>query len=199
MTYKKLATFVAVYFATLFTVHYVHFAYFSVDVVFYGALLDVLFSSALVGGGLFVRGVAGELRGADKAVLLLVGLLGGYGFAITVPTVIDRSLSFYILEKVQQSNDGIKLTSMPDLFRKEYMREHRLVDIRLTEQLESGTIRINENCVRLTPRGEFVASFGRFYRSHFLPERRLIRGEYTDVLTRPYDGKGGPAEKYSCS
>lgn len=34
-----------------------------------------------------------------------------YGFAISVPTVIDRSLSMYILEKLQQRGGGIQLAA----------------------------------------------------------------------------------------
>ena len=66
------------------------------------------------------------------------------------------------------------------------MREHQLVDIRLTEQAESGTIVIEGGCVKLTPRGEKLASFSRFFRQNFLPKRRLLRGEYTDKLTDPF-------------
>jgi hypothetical protein len=66
------------------------------------------------------------------------------------------------------------------------MREHRLVDIRLTEQAESGTIVIEGDCVKLTPRGKRLAAFGQFFRKNFLPKRRLLRGEYTDQLTDPF-------------
>ena len=66
------------------------------------------------------------------------------------------------------------------------MVEHRLIDVRLTEQLASGTIVIKNGCVKLTPKGEYIASFGRFYRQHFLPKQRLLMGEYTADLTNPF-------------
>ena len=75
---------------------------------------------------------------------------------------------------------------MKDVFVNEYVVEHRLVDIRLTEQLESGTIEIRDGCVRLTRKGMHVADLGRFYRKHLLPKRRLIMGKYTDDLTDPF-------------
>jgi hypothetical protein len=103
-----------------------------------------------------------------------------------VPTVIDRSLSFYLLEKIQQRGGGIKEDAFEQLFTQEYVKEHRLVDVRLTEQLESGTIEIKNGCVLLTQKGERVAAFGRYYRTHWLPKQRLLMGQYSDDLTDPF-------------
>jgi hypothetical protein len=100
--------------------------------------------------------------------------------------VIDRSLSFYILEKIQQRGGGIRLDRMEDVFTREYVKEHRLVDVRLTEQQESGTIVIANGCVKLTERGVRLAAFSRYFRTHFLPKQRLLMGEYSDDLTDPF-------------
>jgi hypothetical protein len=43
------------------------------------------------------------------------------------------------------------------------MREHRLVDIRLTKQIKSGTLFIDKGCVKLTHKSDEIASFGRFF------------------------------------
>lgn len=91
-------------------------------------------------------------------------LITGYAMAISGPAVIDRSLSFYILEKIQQRGGGIKQEKLAQVFTDEYLKEHRLVDVRLTEQLESGTIVVNDGCVLLTPKGERFASFGQYFR-----------------------------------
>ena len=119
-------------------------------------------------------------------MLLCIWFLSGYAFAVSVPTVLDRSLSFYLLEKLQQRGGGIKQEDFGKVFREEYMLEHRLIDIRLTEQLASGTIEIKEGCVSLTIRGESFARFSRYFRKNWLPKNRLIAGEYTDELTDPF-------------
>lgn len=62
------------------------------------------------------------------------------------------------------------------------MREHKLVDIRLTEQPESGTIVVDGDCIHLTAKGSSPADFSRFFRKHFLPRKRLLRGQYADQL-----------------
>lgn len=75
-------------------------------------------------------------------MLLAVWLLGGYCFAISMPTVLNRSLSFYLLEKLQQFGGGIRTDLFSDIPTKNCMAEDREGDVRLTEQLESGTISI---------------------------------------------------------
>jgi hypothetical protein len=61
-----------------------------------------------------------------------------------------------------------------------------LVDVRLTEQLQSGTIRIENGCVHLTPKGDRLASFSRFFRAHLLPKQRLLLDSYGDDLVDPF-------------
>ena len=114
-----------------------------------------------------------------------------------MPTVIDRSLSFYILEKLQQRGGGIKQDSFEQIFTQEYVKEYRLVDVRLTEQLQSGTIIIENGCVKLTEKGERVANFGRYFRKHWLPKERLLMGKYTDDLTDPFRSSTA-SPNYTC-
>jgi len=176
----------AVFAAVLLAVYYVHMRFFRVDVVLYASLLDVVIATVIAFAVLSLAGMLASFTGLERALLVVVWLLAGFSFAISVPTVIDRSLSFYILEKLQQRGGGIREDRMQDVFTREYMVEHRLVDIRLTEQLESGTITIADGCVRLTGKGDKFASFARFYRTHLLPRHRLIKGGYTDDLTDPF-------------
>jgi hypothetical protein len=157
-----------------------------VDVVFYSALGAVgvaTLTQVLIFHSLAVFKVFAPF---EKFQHFVCCALIGYAIAISIPTVIDRSLSFYILEKLQQRGGGIQQEKFEKIFTGEYIREHRLVDVRLTEQLESGTITIDGGCVRLTSKGENFASFGRFFRRNFLPKRRLLLGEYTDQLTDPF-------------
>lgn len=176
----------ALFICVLAIVYYVHIAYFKVSVVFYSAIVDGVVAACFAGIVLFTAGYFGVLGKFEKAQLVVIWLLVGYAFAISVPTVIDRSLSFYILEKLQQRGSGIKRDSFEKVFSREYLKEHRLVDVRLTEQLESGTILIKNGCVILTEKGDKIASFGRFFRKNFLPKQRLLMGVYSSDLTDPF-------------
>lgn len=167
-------------------IHCLHVSFAPVNVVFYAAIGDAAIASIAAGTVLFFHSSFRPLGGLEKWQLLVIWLLAGYGFAISVPTVIDRSLSFYILEKLQQRGGGIKQDKFEEVFIREYLPEHRLMEVRLTEQLQSGTIAIENGCVRLTEKGNRVASFGRFYRQNFLPKKRLLMGTYTDALTDPF-------------
>lgn len=176
----------AIFIFVLLLVHYIHVRYFAVNVVLYAAVLDVFIAIVITAAGCWASKLLAAYSGLERVLLILVWALLGYSFAISVPTVIDRSLSFYILEKLDQRGGGIEQARMGDVFTKEYMVEHHLVDIRLTEQLQSGTITIHDGCVLLTDKGRRIAELSRFYRKHFLPKQRLIMGSYTDVLTDPF-------------
>jgi hypothetical protein len=65
------------------------------------------------------------------------------------------------------------------------MKEHRLADIRLTEQLQSGTIVIENGCVKLTEWGQFVATTTIWFRQTLLAKNRLIGDSYSSDLTNP--------------
>ncbi|MGC4037798.1 MAG: hypothetical protein QM764_17680 [Chitinophagaceae bacterium] len=149
-------------------------------------MLDAALAVAVAGALLCFMHAFASLNTLEKTQLVIIWGLLGYGFAISVPTVIDRSLSFYILEKLQQRGGGIRQDAFDRVFTQEYMKEARLVDIRLTEQEQSGTIVIHNGCVELTPKGNALANISRFYRSHFLPKKRLILDDYTDDLTEPF-------------
>lgn len=182
--YKALAA-LSIYLISVCIIYYLHVLYFRVDVVFYSALFDVLLASLVVLLALRFGCNFFPFNTFEKIQLFVICLLVGYILAISVPTVIDRSLSFYILEKIDQQEGGIRLDQFEKVFTIDYAREHRLVDVRLTEQLHSGTIVIENNCVKLTSRGEMLAAFSRFYRQNLLPKNRLLMGEYSDVLTNP--------------
>jgi len=165
--------------------------------VLYSAVLDAVIAAAISGALLFVLPYFSRLGTFEKMQLALIWMMAGYIFAISVPTVIDRSLSFYILEKIQQRGGGIRLDRFEDVFTKEYVKEHHLVEIRLTEQQESGTISISNGCVRLTERGEMLARMSRYFRQHFLPKQRLLMGQYSDVLTDPFRNSAAVSD-YQC-
>ena len=186
MKIVKLTLAVTIYLALLCAIYLLHINYFRVNVVFYAAIFDSIIATFLLGIIIHMLKLFKVFNGFEKLTIVILCALIGYIFAISVPTVIDRSLSFYILEKIHQRGGGIKSDAIEQVFTNEYMNEHRLVDVRLTEQLESGTITIINNCVKLTRKGELVAEFSRYFRLNFLPKKRLLMGEYTDELTDPF-------------
>ncbi|MCZ6887066.1 MAG: hypothetical protein O7H39_01130 [Gammaproteobacteria bacterium] len=182
----------------LSTFYYVHVTFFTVNVVFYSSLLDAVLAAMAAAGLLFLLRYFDVLGSFEKLQLVVIWLLVGYAFAISIPTVIDRSLSLYILEKIQQRGGGIRFDRFEEVFTLEYLKEHHVMEIRLTEQVESGTVVIENGCVRLTYRGRVFATLSRTFRKHLLPKRRLLLGIYTDDLVDPFrHGQASPG--YECS
>jgi len=186
MKFSRSMVATTVFIASLVLVYCIHISFFRVNVIFYAAIADAFVASAIAGVILLAWSYFRILGHFEKVQLIAIWLLIGYALAISVPTVIDRSLSFYILEKLKQRGGGIKQEKFEQVFTKEYVKEYRLVDVRLTEQLESGTIKIEEGCVKLTERGQRIAGIGQYFRRHWLPKNRLLMGRYSDVLTNPF-------------
>jgi len=186
MKYLKFFVATMLFGVLLLLTYWAHVSFLKVNVVFYAAMLDGALATLLM---LFVVSSIKWLKVFtvfEKLQLGLFWLLLGYAYAISIPTVIDRSLSFYTLEKLQQRGGGIQLAAFGGVYANEYMKEHRLVDVRLTEQQQSGTIVIENGCVKLTARGNALATASRFFRAHFLPRQRLLMGEYSSDLTDPF-------------
>ena len=179
--------------------NFTHMRLFAVDVVFYAALFDAFL--AAVASLVLLRCFLNKylhISPFETALLLAIWLLGGYSFAITIPTVIDRSLSIYLLEKLEQRGGGIEQSAFERVFTEEYVREHRLVDVRLTEQRASGTITVEGDCVVLTSKGRRIVAVAQFYRRYFLPRRRLLMNEYSDALVNPL-GNAAAQVNYHCT
>ena len=180
----------------LLGIYAIHVLFFRVDVVLYSAIFDAIFAAIIAFSFLVI--FVWQFNQFEKILLFIVWILSGYAFAITVPAVLDRSLSVYTLEKIQQRGGRIKLDSIAEIFITEYVLEHRLVDVRLTEQLASGTIVIENGCVILTERGKKITLLSRYFRQNWLPKKRLLVGEYSDILTDPF--RNSPKKfDYACN
>jgi hypothetical protein len=170
----------------LLATYVVHARYLPVSVIFYSAMLDGAIAAVATLGIVAATRWFGVLDGFAKSLLFLLWLLGGYAFAISVPTVLDRSLSFYLLEKIDERGGRVPLNRFGYIFTHEYMRDHHLVEVRLTEQEASGTVSIDDGCVTLTSRGREMVRLSRFFRRELLARHRLLMGHYSDALTRPF-------------
>ena len=178
-------------------INLLHFHFLQVKVLMYSAFFDILLAAALVALALVAMRWTG-LAPIEAGLAIAVAALLCVVYSILVPTLIDRSLSIYMMEKIEQRGGGIRQDAFVGIFRDEYPREHRVVDIRLTEQLTSGTVTISNGCVKLTPRGETIAKIAHFYRKHLLPQKRDILGDISDDLTDPFRKSNADAD-YKCN
>jgi hypothetical protein len=189
---------ILLYLAIFLSIYLVHINFFAVQVILYSALLDSLIALIVFAALGFSLKHRLNLDFFESIVIMLLLGLIGYSLSLSLPTVIDRSLSFYFLEKIEQHNGSIKKASMRDIFINDYIDEYKLVEIRITEQLESGTIQLDGSCISLTKRGYLIAKFSNFFRKNLLANNRLILDEYSNHLTNPL-GNSHVNKDYLCN
>ena len=100
MKYLKLIAATILYGLMLLCIYFIHVSYFKVSVVFYSAILDAVIAAVVTLGLSQLIKWFRVFSAFETIQFICIWLLLGYSFAISVPTVIDRSLSFYILEKL---------------------------------------------------------------------------------------------------
>ena len=184
---KSIAVLIIAICGIFLAINVLHFRYLPVHVVLYDSLLDAAVAAATVAVIFyFVFAERSGLTRYEAGLAIVTACLLCALYAVMVPTVIDRSLSIYILEKLNQRGGSIAQSAWPQIFKDEYLPEYKLVDIRLTEQLNSGTITIKDDCVSLTQRGHLIVLLSELYRNNVLPKHREIMGTYTDELTDPF-------------
>lgn len=72
----------------------------------------------------------------------------------TVVVSLDRSLSVFVLSYLEQEDRSYSEQELDDVFQKVFIGKYQMLDRRFWEQLESGTIKQDENGYRLTKQGE---------------------------------------------
>lgn len=180
-----LALLIGLYLALFLGLNILHFRLLSVTVVLYAALFDAVLAALVLGMTLALRQEKPSVTRAETVLALCVGFLLAVIYSIMVPTLLDRSLSVYILDRLHRDGNGIKEAIFTDLIAQDYFTERGVLDARLTEQLESGTIVIEHGCIRLTSRGKLIARFSQFYREALLPKHRESRGP--NLSARPFN------------
>lgn len=182
---KFWGAFVALILYSIFmvTTCFINMRFFDVDVVLYSSILSSLVAAAIASIIIWKFAFFNCFEAFEKFLLVNIFMLIGYAFSITVPTIIDRSFTLYMLEQLRSNEGGVIASQFESEITKRYIQDYQLVPLRITEQLKSGTIYIDaNNCVKLTHLGHAVATATHHYRQTFLPRSRLVNGIYTDKL-----------------
>lgn len=197
--FTKLLYITFFYFLMLGIIYTIHINYFTVKIILYDGALDAVIA-LIITIFIFKNYKSNQtcFTQFERVLISMLLILSGLFTVLTIPTVIDRSLSFYLLEKIQREGGSVNVSNLNDIVSIDYLAEYRVVDMRITEQLKSGTIFISEDCVRLTALGTKIADFSSFFRKHFLAKKRLINNDFSDELTRIHNIKGNNQSKYSC-
>ena len=87
----------------------------------------------------------------------VIYLLSGYSFVITIPSLLDRSISIYMIAAVARSGEqGLSKAELQDGFLRNYVDGTTVVEKRLHEQIVSGHISERQGRFQITGKGQFV-------------------------------------------
>jgi hypothetical protein len=133
----------------------------------FGSFVAALISLLILGKLKFFR----IFSSFEKYLIISIFLLVGYSYSITIPTIIDRSLTIYMLGELKNSPSGIEKAKLEQDLTDSYIRDYQLIPTRILEQIVSGTITVENNCIKLTRTGMYIAEISQFYKNLFLPTR----------------------------
>ncbi len=111
---------------------------------------------------------------AIRILTTLVASLTFYSFLITVPTLLDRSISIFLLAELQADPDQTMTQgALNDAFLDGYVNGSFQVQKRITEQISIGNFQLTQSGdIELTRRGELVALLNRFLATVFKVDPR---------------------------
>lgn len=179
-----------------FIVNQVHFRLFPIEVVY----TSVIFDGVIAVGcyhllKFFFSNKIYPLNFAN--IIIFTQSVALYAF---IPTIVDRSLSIYVIEKIAQAQNGLRLSQIDNLFVDNYIVDHKLLSVRLTEQSAGGTIdpqALEDGCVRISDKGLLAVKIISILRIATLPNTRLVLGEETTDLRNPAENSS-PIEIDPC-
>lgn len=162
--------------ATLLFISLFHLPFFVfINVLFYRGLLLLITSCTLLcivliflKKKIFLK----KITGKDIIVILVVTFSFNIVFFTLVPVTAERSMSIFILERMEKySNQNVTTQEMTKVFKTEFVEDRNAVQKRFDEQVISGTIQENQNEYRITKEGHLLVSFFRFISSLFNVQR----------------------------
>jgi hypothetical protein len=156
--------------------YYLHMNYLSVSVVLYATIIDLLVSilvTVIIFKIIFKKNWSYFLKPINISIILCFISIG-INFCILVPTLIDRSLSVYFLEKIYENNGKIKIRDIDEMIINKFFLEKKLGRIRIEEQRNSSTLYVKNNTIYLTEFGFLVVKFTKWFSSNLLPKKRNI-------------------------
>ena len=106
---------------------------------------------------------------------MLVSFLFSYSFIITIPSLLDRSISLYILSSIVEAGDsGASKNQIDDWFARGFIARNDAVAKRLHEQIITGNIIFLDGQYKITKRGVFTYDVYKAMVSIFKTDSRYV-------------------------
>ena len=131
------------------------------EIVFYSYIKILFFCFAVTIIILFVlrhyiKSLRTKLRIPDIVISSVVALLLSYAILFTIPVIVDRSFSVFILGTLNKYEEPVPVTELEQIISR-YFYGRDMVGKRIDEQLATKSIIIDSDTVILTKRGRMIA------------------------------------------
>lgn len=101
-----------------------------------------------------------------------------YAFIITFPTLLDRSISITLISVLDKAPEGrLTVSELNNAFLTRYVAGDTQTKKRISEQVATGNMRIDNDVVEITPRGRFFAQIHRLMARAFNIPRTYVEAE----------------------
>ena len=128
-------------------------------IIYYeGIWIIVIMTALVVGGGLLLALLTSSSRTFASYIILgvFVGAAGSYAFHITIPTLLDRSISMFILALLDSSD--LTMSEIQCNFVKQFVIKNKAIEKRVREQVATGNIRVEDGRLQITDQGKTLTS-----------------------------------------
>ena len=99
-----------------------------------------------------------------------------YSFIITIPTLLDRSISLLFITAISESGDsGVTREELQNIFWIYYVDGYSVVDKRIEEQLQGNNIIQKQNRFFITKKGNMIYKFNVKTAELFNIDKKLIQ------------------------
>lgn len=162
-----------------------------------------LIATPVLGGVsiLFYRGIAIALIAAPLLALLLaiggrhvqsldlstvigataLSLAFNICFLIVFPVTFDRSVTMFLLARIEQQDGRLDARDLERIFVADYLGTLRQIDRRVEEQALSGNILVTDGRIRLTPQGKRLMASARTVGGWFGADRRFVDPQFVET------------------
>lgn len=95
-------------------------------------------------------------------------------FLIVFPVTFDRSITMFLLARIEQRDGQLDAQGLQQVYIHEYLGEMRQIDRRIREQAMSGNIRVEDGRIFITPQGRRLLRGGRVVSIWFDADPRFV-------------------------
>ncbi len=92
-------------------------------------------------------------------------------YSLLIPTVVDRSLSIYLLKHLDKNKGSLTMSELTKIAKDDYFKDMNVLETRINEQLATGSIEVVNNEVVLTDKGKNLIYIFSFIKSFLLPRK----------------------------